>query len=222
MFQSFPTFAKVALSTNTLANGERSLLRFSVTADDSVAGRGIQVYKFTLRFATTTAILASPNIFAYTDSGFSIPVSGLTSDGSMESTAPNMTTEWASSSTDVAVYANTSTGASTTIQIPDGGTRYFEVRGTISNSAAGASISTQLQGDANFPAILALMSSTTANIQDSMIDGGASNKLSSVNDDFLWSPNATTTADLDSDDWTNGFGLIGLPSANMTAEVLSQ
>ncbi|MAF59590.1 hypothetical protein CL631_01945 [bacterium] len=201
--KSYPTLAKLALPTNTLANGDRSLLRFSVTADS--AGP-VGLYKFTLVFSTTTATMTSPNVFAYTDQLFSVPVSGLSSDGAVDSDAP---TNWATSSTQIEFLANTSTGASTTIQVPAGATRYFEVRGTVSGSASGASISTQLEGDTGYPSLSTLM--TPAQTVDN--DG---------NDDFLWSPNSTTTAAYNDDDWTNGFGLIGLPSSNMTAEIVSQ
>jgi hypothetical protein len=150
--------------------------------------------------------MTSPNVFAYTDQLFSVPVSGLSSDGAVDSEAP---TNWATSSTQIEFLANTSTGASTTIQVPAGATRYFEVRGTVSGSASGASISTQLEGDTGYPSLSTLM--TPAQTVDN--DG---------NDDFLWSPNSTTTAAYNDDDWTNGFGLIGLPSSNMTAEIVSQ
>jgi hypothetical protein len=42
------------------------------------------------------------------------------------------------------------------------------------------------------------------------------------NNDFIWSPNATGTSNVSSNDWTNGYGLVGLPASNMSAEVLSK
>ena len=41
------------------------------------------------------------------------------------------------------------------------------------------------------------------------------------NNDFIWSPNATGTAVVADQDWTNGYGVSGLPTSNMSPEVLS-
>lgn len=209
VFRSFPTFTKLSVPTNTLSNGDKSLLRFKVTADS--AG-DIGVSKFTVRIATTTAFVTELDIFAYTDSSFSTVVSGVGTDGGLLSTnllvADNV--DWASSATDLNVYAETSAGASTIIQVPASQSRYFEVRGTVANSAAGASISTQLQGDSNYPSLATTFLSNTTNLD------------ADTHDDFMWSPNATTTSVLLHADWTNGYGVSGLPGSNMSAEVLSQ
>ncbi len=207
IFKSFPTLTKLAVPTNTLNNGEQKLLRFSVSANS--AG-DVGIYKFTVRIATTTATVSSINVRAYTDSSFSTPVSGLTSDGSMLSTALTGAT-WASSATDLEVFAQTSGGASTTVQVPAGATRYFEVVGTIAGATSGASVQTQLQGDAAFPSLAASTFMSTAFAINS-----------DTNNDFIWSPNATSTSVVASSDWTNGFGLVGLPASNMSAEVLSK
>ena len=205
VFKSFPTFAKITVPTNTLNNGEQSLLRFSITA--SSAG-DVGIYKFTARVATTTATVTGFNIRAYTNSSFSTPVSGLSSDGSM--LASNLVgTDWASSSTDLNFTAQTSAAASTTIQVPAGQTRYFDVIGTVSGATTGASVQTQIQGDASYPSLSGFMG-TQAQID------------ADTNDDFIWSPNATTTSSGWAQDWTNGYGLIGLPASNMSAEVLSK
>jgi hypothetical protein len=118
-------------------------------------------------------------------------------------------TDWASSSTDLNILAQTSAGASTTIQVPAGATRYFEVVGTVSGTATGAAVQAQLQGDASYPSLSVFMG-TQAGID------------ADTNDDFIWSPNATTTSSGWAVDWTNGYGIVGLPAANMSAEVLSK
>ncbi len=207
VFKSFPTFAKLSVPTNTLNNGEQSLLRFSISSN-SAGDSGI--YKFTLHVATTTATVTGINIRAYTDSSFSTPVSGLTSDGSMLQT--NLTgTAWASSATDLEVFAQNASGASTTVQVPAGQTRYFNVIGTVAGAVTGASVQTQLQGDAAYPQLASFMG-TALQVNN---DAGSNN-------DFIWSPNATSTSVNASNDWTNGYGLVGLPAANMSAEVLSK
>ncbi len=205
LFKSYPTFTKLSVPTNTLNNGEQSLLRFKVTA--STAG-DVGIYKFTVRVATTTATVTGINIRSYTDSSFSTPVSGLTSDGSM--LASNLAgTAWASSSTDLEVFAQTSAGATTTVQVPAGAVRYFDVVGTVSGSATGASVQTQVQGDAAYPSLSGFMGNGLSINNDS-------------NNDFIWSPNATSTSVYASNDWTNGYGVVGLPASNMSAEVLSK
>ncbi len=206
LFKSFPTLNKVVVPTNTLNNGEQKLLRFSVTANS--AG-DVGIYKFTVRLATTTATVTGVNVRAFTDSAFSTPVSGLTSDGSMLATALTGT-DWASSATDLNITAQTSAAASTTIQIPAGATRYFEVVGTVAGATTGASVQTQLQGDAAYPSFA------------STFMGSQSTVDADTNDDFIWSPNATTTSGGWANDWTNGYGVVGLPAANMSAEVLSK
>lgn len=204
VFKSFPTLAKVSVPTNTLNNGEQSLLRFKVTA--STAG-DVGIYKFTVRVATTTATVTGINIRAFSDA-FTSAVSGLTSDGSM--LASNLTgTAWNSSATDLEVFAQTSAGATTTVQVPAGETRYFDLIGTVSGATPGASVQAQLQGDAAYPSLSGFMGTGLQINNDS-------------NNDFIWSPNATSTSVYSSLDWTNGFGVLGLPASNMSAEVLSK
>jgi hypothetical protein len=118
-------------------------------------------------------------------------------------------TAWALSSTDLEIFTQTSGSASTTVQVPAGATRYFEVVGTVSGATTGASVQTQLQGDAGYPSLSGFMSSGLNINNDS-------------NNDFIWSPNATTTSVYSANDWTNGYGLVGLPASNMSAEVLSK
>lgn len=198
MFKSFPTLAKIAVPTNILANGEQTLARFSITADSAGA---IGLAKLSLNITETGATVASVNVFGFTDSGFSTPVSGVSSNGALMQNP-------VSTSTDMSIYVQTSVGGTTTLQIPAGTTRYFEVRGTVSGVGSGDSVSTQLLGDAAYSATGAVENVGTLD--------------SDTNNDFIWSGNATTTSSVTHKDWTNGFGLTGLPSSGMTAEVLSK
>ena len=204
LFKSFPVLAKAAVPTNTLNNGTQTLLRFTVTANSK---GDVGVGKVTLRMATTTASVTDVNVYAYTDSSYSTPVSGLRSDGALLATDILATgnATWVSSATDLNVVA------STPVQVPASGVRYFEVRGTVAGAATGASVQTSFQGDAAYPAHAA-----------STYDDTLTNIDSDTNDDFIWSPNTTGTSVVGDPDWTNGFGLIGLPSSNMAAEVLSK
>lgn len=208
IFKSYPVFVKDTVPTNTLNNGQQALLRFKVTANSQ---GDVGISKFTFTLATTTASVTGVNIYAFTDSAYSTPVSGISSDGGLASSTvlASGNTVWVSSATQIDISAQTTTGASTTVEIPAGQTRFFEVRGTVAGAATGASISTALQGDAAYPSL----SGFTANF--SSINGD-------TNNDFIWSPNSTTTSVTADADWTNGFGLVGLPSSNMSAEVLSK
>ncbi len=209
VFRSFPTLAKASVPTNVLSNGTPALLRFTVTAD---AKGDVGVYKFTLKFATSgNAQISAVNIFGYTDSGYSIPVSGVTSGGQLmaSNATPGATTGLAD------IYVQNSSAVANPLQIPAGTTRYFEVRGTVSGaSSSGATVQTQLEGDSAYPVMSALMGNATG-VGLNPIDAD-------TNNDFLWSPNATGTATTSANDWTNGYGLVGLPSSNMTPEVLSK
>ncbi|MCR4283754.1 MAG: peptidoglycan-binding protein [Parcubacteria group bacterium] len=203
MFKSLPTVAKVSVPTNSLSNGTKTLLRFKVTADS--AG-DVGLYKFTVQVSTTTAVVTNLNAYGYTDAAFSNPVSGVNAGGKL------MNSDKASfaNNADINVVMDNA-GTATNIQIPAGQTRYFEVTATVASSAAGASVSTQLQGDAAYPQLLSYMGDVT------LVDDDAGS-----NDDFIWSPNATTTSANAHADWINGYNVIGLPGANLTAEVLSQ
>jgi len=220
VFRSFPTVAKLSVPTNTLSNGDATLLRFSVTADS--AG-DIGLSKFTIRLSTTTAAVTALNIYAFTDSGFSTAMSGLSSGGAILANNKDLGAtlkNWVSSATDLNFFPETSASASTTIQVPAGETRYFEVIGTVSGAASGADVRTQLQGDAKYFEVGDLdgaglaygKASTTANVE---ADAGSNN-------DFIWSGNATTSSTILHQDWTNGYGVSGLPSLNLSAEVLSK
>lgn len=206
LFKSFPTLAKLSVPTNTLNNGTQSLLRFRVTAGST---GDVGIYKFTLTVATTTATVTGINIKAFTDSGFSTPVAGVSSDGSMLTT--NLTgAAWASSATHLDIFAQNGSSATTTIQVPAGSVRYFDVIGTVASASTGASVQTQLIGDTTIPTAGATTTALNVN-----------NEATALNN-FIWSPNSTTTSVYSANDWTNGYGVIGLPSGGMSAEVLSK
>lgn len=196
IFRSMPSLAKDVAPTNTLSNGTQALLRFKVIANS--AG-DVGVGKVTIQISTTTVNVTGINVFAFTDASYGTPVSGVRSDGAL--LASDVAS--AASDTDINVVA------STPVQVPMGQTRYFEVRGTVAGLSTTGSVQTKVMGDAAFPS-LAGFDDTLTNI-----DGD-------TNDDFIWSPNTDGTTAVGTADWTNGFGLIGLPASNMAAEVLSK
>mgnify|MGYP001569955255 CR=1 FL=1 len=82
------------------------------------------------------------------------------------------------------------------IQVPAGATYYFEVRATVAGSTSTYNVATTLLGDTAYP---------TGGMSNSSVSGA----------NLVWSPNATTTASATDNDWTNGFGLQGLPSSGV-------
>jgi len=197
VMKSFPTFSLDTLSGTGVNDGK--LLRFKVTAD---AKGPVGITEFNVNLATTTLSVTNVNIYGFSDSGYSTPISGVSSNGQLEASDNTVP---ANGNVEVAVQ--TSAAVATVLQVPAGETRYFEVRGSVSGATSGASATTKLLGDSSFATSAASsnstnpLSSTTGNL------GTAS---------FIWSPNTTTTASRNSQDWANGFGVLGLPSGGLT------
>ncbi|MBI2637873.1 MAG: hypothetical protein HYW88_03150 [Candidatus Sungbacteria bacterium] len=214
VFKSYPTVAKVSVPTNTLSNGTIALYRFKVTADSH---GDVGLYKFTFRIATTTATATVRQVYGYSDSSFSTPAyanAGLLT--SQSSDFPTSGTDF-----DVTFDPVGQAGTAEVIQVPAGTTRYFELRGTIAGAISGSSVSTQLQGDAAYPTLPKYNGSATSS--NLMAVAGATVGIDAdTNDNFIWTPNATTTQPVGGLDFTNGYGVLGLPSTNLSAEVVSK
>lgn len=179
--RTYPSVALVSLGSTGVADGK--LIRFSVTAN---AGGSLGVEEFNFTVATSTANVTTMILYAYTDSGFSTPVSSAAS-GQLNATGVN------SAAGNVEVHTDNVTGD--ILQVPAGQTYYFELRGTVTGVATGASITTTLRGD-----------TSSTNV-------GATSSLST--NLFVWTPNSTTTTSIStgSNDWRNGYGVSGLPSS---------
>ena len=148
---------------------------------------GITQFKFTIATSTITSVTAI-NSYGYTDLSYSQPISGVGTGGLVNASAQT---------------AHTGTFTitpSSIIQVPANTTYYFEVRGTVAGVQTGSSVSTTLLGDTAYPAVSAFMSNST---------------ISTAN--LIWSPNATTTAVAADNDWTNGYGLPGLPGSGIVS-----
>lgn len=202
VMKSFPTFSLenapgYALSGTGVQDGK--LLRFKVTAD---AKGPVGITEFNVNLATTTLSVTNVNIYGFTDAGYSTPISGVSSNGQLEASDNTVP---ANGNVEVAVQ--TSAAVATVIQVPAGETRYFEVRGSVSGATSGASATTKLLGDSSF-ATSAASSNSTNPLSSTTGNLGTAN--------FIWSPNTTTTASRNSQDWANGFGVYGLPSGGLT------
>lgn len=219
--KSYPTLAKLAVPTNTLANGTMTLYRFSVTAPS--AG-DVGLYKFTFDVSSTTVATTSNfYVYGYSDSAFSVqayannPLNARQVDIVGENSNNDTGFLPAASTTEVAVYFDPATASATNpnaeaIQVPAGTTRYFELRATVSGATAGDAINVSLLGDAAFSVQTAAERMVSGNTVD----------VQTTNNDFIWSPNTTTTAATTTNDWANGFRLPGLPSTNMEQQTFSK
>ncbi len=215
VMKSVPTFSKDALSSTGAADGE--LLHFKVTAD---AAGPISIAQFQVTIATSTAntAVSNVNIYGYTDSSYSTPISGVTGSGQLDNVnqcVAGVDGKCASNSTKIVVPVMTAAGVQTSVQVPAGQTRYFAVRGNVT-TVTGSSIVTTLIGDSAYP-----LFATTEPVASSsgFMAAEASSTVfgaSYVNGFFVWSPNSTTTSSVNDVDWTNGFGVAGLPSSGIT------
>ena len=206
VFKSFPTVA-IDTVTSTLSAGR--LGRFMVTADS--AGP-VSISNFAINVATSGANVTNITIYGFTDSGYSSPISGVSGDGNLQATN-DCASGCASDAPNLGIEVTTSTGVPTVIQVPAGATRYFEVQGTVSGASTGDSATTKLLGNSSFPSTASIHSSSR---QENLLV--ATSSLTTTTD-FQWAPNSTTTVDANSQDWTNGFGISGLPSGGLVMNV---
>lgn len=187
-FNTYPTFAlDSTLPSTGVADGR--LMQFKVTA--SSAGP-VGIDQFSFKIATTTATVTTLQLFAYTDAAYSTAVSGTFGSATGQFGANN--TSWAAAGTAIAIPAVTNP-----IVIPAGVTYYFQLKGSVS-APANSSVVTTLVGDSAYPSLAVFMAQAGA------LTSGSS---------LVWSPNATTTATVNALDWTNGYGVLGLPASGI-------
>jgi hypothetical protein len=206
---AYPTLERVALSSSErlLQNGaEQTLYKFMVTA----VGGDVALAKLTFNVSSSTgeATTSDYTLYAYTDSGYTSVDTTFSSDGKVNQS-------WNGEEGIVEIYPVKSfMSATTTYAVPDGATRYFELRAAVGNVSTTSSemISVSLLGDAAYPTIV---STGTPMGTVSMLDAD-------VNNDFIWSPISTTTSNSINDlDFTNGYQVSGLLDPNMIAETLT-
>ncbi|MDP3710303.1 MAG: peptidoglycan-binding protein [bacterium] len=239
LVRTLPTLERLAVPSNTLSNGTMTMFRFKVTAD---AAGDVGLYKFTFIVSSSSLTGTSSNfsLYGYSDSSFSVnayasnPLNSndvdcvgsssveLGSDTNDTCTADNQTstlTSQSASTSEVVIYFDPvkNTGANPTaeaINIPAGQSRYFELRGIFSSTVAGESISVNLGGDAGLDVDTNLVGRVTADTVDKDV---ATNY-----DNFIWSPNTTTTVATTTNDWINGYLLPGLPTTGMSSQTFSK
>ena len=226
VMKAYPTISRTGITQPTvLTNGDLPLLRWSVKANNG----DVALAQFTLRVATTSTSVTELNVFAFTDSGFSTPVSGISSGGKLMYTnlfstaAQQASYAYGPANSDLPIGVTNSAGtASTTLQIPSGSTYYFEARATLADTGtAGDSITTQLQGDSTSFSNQSNVTSQMGQAQVANTSVASTTVFTFVDNDFIWSPNSTTTVtSLLNLDFTNGYGVVGLPSTNLAPNTL--
>ncbi|HVU75275.1 MAG TPA: peptidoglycan-binding domain-containing protein [Candidatus Paceibacterota bacterium] len=193
LVKTFPTVANgnaTNCSNNNACSGSnQTLKRFTITANSAGS---VGINKLSLAIATSTAQVTSATLYAYTDAGYSQPVS---TQGSGTGAVGSPCTP--TSSTPTCAFT-----ASTNIQIPSGTTYYFALLGTVVPSGSTYSVNATLNGDSSMTVLSTYNAATTS-----------SARLSSAN--MIWSDNATTTAGANDVDWFNGFQVPGLPSTGI-------
>lgn len=197
IFRSIPTFAQQGVPNTTLTSGDMILMRFSVGANTNGP---IGIHKFTLGLSTSTASVSNITITGYTDAGFSSPVPG-TANGRLDENG-----QAADGSGNVEIYAENASGTQVPLQVPAGGTRYFEVRGTVTGATSGSSVTTRLLVDSEYPSLATLM-------------GTVSEVDATTNDNFIWSPNLNGESNLTDRDWTNGYFAPGISTSGYTQTI---
>jgi hypothetical protein len=194
VFKSYPTVALDTLSSTGLVDGK--LMRFKVTASPS-GPVGISQLKFTVATSTFASGGGVSTVYlrVYSDSSYSSPVSTVAGGGIFDSGAKTP----GNSPATLTYSAQTNP-----IEVPAGSTYYFELSGSIAGSQAGATAATTLLGDSSY--ITTYLTSGYSVATSSVV---------ATNFNFVWSGNATSTAAMTAVDWSNGNGLLNLPSGGI-------
>jgi len=216
---------------------QKTLYKWKVTAN----GGDVYLYKnsFFVGSSTYSASTTSFGIYSYTDSSYSLADTTFSSDGLLNYGSCSNGLNSASST---AAYTGAGTGsiyttvasgnlveifidktgcntATTTYKIPSGESRWLTLKSTIARVETTASLtenfSVYLLGDASYPTVL-----TTGHATINM--SGAADIDTYTEDDLIWSPNSTSSSiGLGDLDFTNGYGITGLPTTNMPEEILT-
>lgn len=191
VYNGYPKFEKMDVSTNKLANGTRDLYKFKVTAVNG----DIALYKFTFDVSTTVATVTNLYVYDVTESN---------NEKELNATAGTAPLGiWESSSWD----GTGATGNQVTVSkvLP----RIFVLRGNVASAGTGASVTVSVAGDAGHVAGTDTLMHTAAEVDND------------THDDFIWSDKSASGHTSSTDDWTNGYLVFGLSSTSSSAETVS-
>jgi len=233
------------------AGDDKSLYKFKVTAnngDVAVYKWTFSVASSTTKGGGAYATTSKFSLFVFTNDSFSTPDSnynssanpaGLINSGNCsDGQSPNTSNgryggSLGSGSVGVEVFVDRTgcNSATTSLIIPSGSSRWFRLAGsvgTLAPSGTSESIQVQLEGDSAFPTRHIAGATSSGDMgRSGSPDTGTGTADTGVDtdthDDFIWSPISTTTTNTIFDlDWTNGYGIVGLPGSNMSPETLSK
>lgn len=132
ILRSYPIMSLDTLPSTGIADGR--LTRFKITAS-SFGSIGIARLVFTN--ASTSVSVQNIQLFGFTDSAYSQPISGQGAGGQV-------------GATDVYPSTATSIQPNNPVEIPAGSTYYFELRGAVSGIVPASSFTSTLRGDVSF------------------------------------------------------------------------
>ncbi len=243
IMKAYPSFAKIDLTTSEkiLQIGTlKPVYKFSITAN---AG-DVYIYKLTFGVSSSTQTATSTKfgLYAYTDSTFSLADTAFSTDGLVNAGScyngfnTGKSAQAISTGADglyngivggvVEIFPDQGlttiacNDATTTYKIPSGLTRWFALKASIyqvvAKTTATEYINVNLQGDAAFPVAMATLMGKAG------LTGTPAGVNGDTNNDFIWSPNSTTSSiSINNLDWTNGYGLVGLPTVSTADEILT-
>jgi hypothetical protein len=191
IFRAVPVVA-IGPAGTTNPNGTSQVLKkFSITAASTDTSASIGIYQIAFGIATSSGVnsLSNLQLHAYTDSGYSQPANvPNTSGGQFGATLGNGST----------LYFQ----QSSPFEIAQGATVYFALTGNVTptSGATNWNVNVTLLGDSNYPSLAGFMGTASAVAGSSY---------------FVWSPNTTTQSSTSATDWTNGYGVSGLPSTGI-------
>lgn len=238
-FRSVPTLERVALPVTTLTSGSHVFYKFKITADPAY---DVAVHKVMFKVATTGVSGFEGNLPSFTlwNTTDSRRVAAAT--GSAAAFFTRLGNYDDTNQVVVRIYADNTdlpsgqcTGSLCWDIVPRGQTRTYELRANVTTDGSSDSVSTKLLGDDARTPLLVLTGASAQTMGGvSFVDndtrvaesGGTYIDNSSVasSSSFIWSDfssDATTTHDINTADWINGFKVPGLLSTGLDSSTLS-
>lgn len=227
IMRAYPIVTYLSLTSSEKIISSKSnnvLYKFSIKAQNG----DVAMYKFSFAIGSSSlaATTSAYALYAYTDSGFSTIDSTFSSTGLINAgTCFNGLAVTTAGPRTISIYpdkTSCNSSATTTYIVPNGLTRYFQLRGTAAsvstNTNSKDTITVNLRGDSAFPV-------NTPNLMSKAGSTGGAAATGSVDADtnnaFIWSPVSTTTQNTIQDlDFTNAYQVQGLPAIGATQESL--